>query len=343
MDINYFRCCVFVLLFTFGVCNRFLHMVYIVVLNWKGFYDTVWCLTSLFKLQDVNFRIIICDNFSPDNSYSNIRNWILDNQKGNCFLTQKKLIELDRGSAEKYIINNNEDALYLIQTGANLGFAGGNNVAIRFAMNQPDMHYVWVLNNDTEVEPDSLYHMVKRCESDPQIGICGSRLVYYHDKRILQGLGGIINPWLCTTKHYAAFEKSDLVFKDDEIEKNIDYIIGASMLLSRRLLEKIGLLCEDYFLYYEEVDIAQRAKPYFRIGVASNSVVYHKEGASTGGNKNFISDSCYLKNRLLIAKRFFPRNYWLVRLSYIVPMFNRIRRLQYLSFKLCVRLFVCGG
>ncbi len=318
-------------------------MNYIVVLNWNGGLDTILCLTSLFKLVKTPFRIVICDNASPDDSYGKIKSFLIDQQCNSHFMNKHKIVELNRQQAENYEIPEKEEAVYLIQNGENLGYAGGNNVGIRFAMNQPDMRYVWILNNDTEVDPDSLYHMVRRCESDPKIGICGSRLVYYHDKQKLQGLGGIINPWLCTTKHYAAFEKSDLVFKDDEIEKNIDYIIGASMLLSRRLLEKIGLLCEDYFLYYEEVDIAQRAKPYFRIGVASNSVVYHKEGASTGGNKNFISDSCYLKNRLLIAKRFFPRNYWLVRLSYIVPMFNRIRRLQYLSFKLCVRLFVCGG
>lgn len=184
--------------------------------------------------------------------------------------------------------------------------------------------------------------MVKRCESDPQIGICGSRLVYYYDKQKLQGLGGIINPWLCTTKHYAAFEKSDLVFNDDEVEKNIDYIIGASMLLSRGLLEKVGLLCEDYFLYYEEVDIAQRSKPYFKIGVASESIVYHKEGASTGGAMNYFSDACCLRNRLRIAERFFPKSYWIVRLSYIIAMFNRLRRRQFSSFNLCAKLLFTG-
>ncbi len=318
-------------------------MIYIIVLNWKGAEDTIACINSLFRIRNSEFRVVICDNASPDNSYAHIRGWLINQQDlSSNYMAQHSLVELDQIQSLHYLIPENEQSVYFIQTGSNLGYAGGNNVGIRFAMNQPDMRYVWILNNDTEVEPDSLYHMVKRCESDLKIGICGSRLVYYHDKQKLQGLGGIINPWLCTTKHYAAFEKSDLVFNDKDIENNIDYIIGASMLLSRSLLEKVGLLCEDYFLYYEEVDLAQRAKPYFRIGVASDSIVYHKEGASTGGNKNFISDSCYLKNRLLIAKRFFPKTYWLVRLSYIAPMFNRIRRLQYLSFKLCVRLFVCG-
>ena len=318
-------------------------MIYIIVLNWKGAADTIACLNSLFFLKDVKFHIVVCDNASPDNSYSDIRDWLINQkQQSSGYMESCSLIELTNDDSLHYLIHEEDKSIYLIQTGANLGYAGGNNVGIRFAMNQPDMSYVWVLNNDTEVEPDSLYYMVERCESDPKIGICGSKLVYHHDRSKLQGLGGIINPWLCTTKHYAAFEKSDVVFKDDEVEKNIDYIIGASMLLSRSLLERVGLLCEDYFLYYEEVDLAQRAKPYFKIGVASDSVVYHKEGASTGGNKSFISDSCYLKNRLLIAKRFFPKSYWVVRVSYIITLFNRLHRFQLLSFKLCIRLLFTG-
>lgn len=318
-------------------------MIYIIVLNWKGAADTIACLNSLFFLKDVKFHIVVCDNASPDNSYSDIRDWLINQkQQSSGYMESCSLIELTNDDSLHYLIHEEDKSIYLIQTGANLGYAGGNNVGIRFAMNQPDMSYVWILNNDTEVESDSLYYMIKRCGLDHRIGICGSRLVYYHDKQKLQGLGGIINPWLCTTKHYAAFEKSDVVFKDDEVEKNIDYIIGASMLLSRSLLERVGLLCEDYFLYYEEVDLAQRAKPYFKIGVASDSVVYHKEGASTGGNKSFISDSCYLKNRLLIAKRFFPKSYWVVRVSYIITLFNRLHRFQLLSFKLCIRLLFTG-
>lgn len=315
-------------------------MVYIVVLNWKGAMDTIACLSSLFNLRDVQFRIVVCDNCSPDNSYHTIREWLMNQQQG--YMAQHNLIEFDRLQAEKYRIAEKEQGLYLVQTGENRGYSAGNNVGIRFALNQPDMRYVWILNNDTEVESDSLYHMVKRCQLDPKIGICGSRLVYYHDKQKLQGLGGIINPWLCTTKHYAAFEKSKLVFKNDEVEKNIDYIIGASMLLSRNLLGKVGLLCESYFLYYEEVDIAQRSKPYFNIGVASDSIVYHKEGASTGGAMNYFSDACCLKNRLRIAEKFFPKSYWIVRFSYIIAMFNRLRRRQFVSFILCAKLLFTG-
>ena len=94
------------------------------------------------------------------------------------YMQGRSLVELDKISAESHFVSENKDAVFLVQTGTNLGYAGGNNVGIRLALNQEDMQYVWILNNDTEVEPNSLLELVKRCKKDPGIGICGSRLVY---------------------------------------------------------------------------------------------------------------------------------------------------------------------
>lgn len=297
-------------------------MVYIVVLNWKNAIDTIACINSLLELKNVLFRIIICDNSSPDDSYSVIRTWLLDNGHiGSC-----KLIELDRHHAEKYTISSNEDGVYLIQTGANLGYAGGNNVGIRFAMNQSDMRYVWVLNNDTVVDPFSLNYLVNRCEADSTIGICGSKLVYDHDRSKLQGFGGIYNSWFCSTKHYAAFADSDLIFDEVAVSSKIDYVIGASIFFPRLFLEEIGLFCEDYFLYYEEIDMCLRAKGKFNIGIAVDSIVYHKEGASTNGGVSVISDFYSVRNRLIITKKFNPLKYIFVWCSLFGVLFNRIMR-----------------
>ncbi len=304
-------------------------MVYIVVLNWKGATDTIACLKTLFGLVGVDFRIIICDNASPDDSYGQIRDWLIEEKNRDAdYMQGRSLVELDKISAESHLVSENEDAVFLVQTGNNLGYAGGNNVGIRLALNQEDMQYVWILNNDTEVEPNSLSELVKRCQMDSGIGICGSRLVYYHDRNKLQGLGGLYNPWLCTTRHYAAFADSTKVFDDDQVASEIDYVIGASMLLTRPLLEQVGLLCEDYFLYYEELDICLRAKGKFRLGVASNSVVYHKEGASTGGGRSDLADYYAVRNRLLLTKKLNHHYYFPVLLSLVFVCINRIRRLE---------------
>jgi len=313
-------------------------MVYIVVLNWKGATDTIACIKTLFGLVGVDFRIIICDNASPDDSYTQIRDWLIEEKNRDAgYMQGRSLVELDKISAESHFVSENKDAVFLVQTGTNLGYAGGNNVGIRLALNQEDMQYVWILNNDTEVEPNSLLELVKRCKKDPGIGICGSRLVYYHDRSKLQGLGGLYNPWLCTTRHYAAFADSDMVFDDDRVASEIDYVIGASMLLTRPLLEQVGLLCEDYFLYYEELDICLRAKENFRIGVASNSVIYHKEGASTGGGRSELADFLAIKNRLVLTKKFNRKRYLLVWFATWGAFWNRVKRGEWIKSKNIVK------
>lgn len=310
-------------------------MVYIIVLNWKNAEDTIACFKSLLGLKDADFRIVICDNASPDDSYIEIKESLLAMPVAN----EYDLIELNRSEAESYLIPEKEQGVYLVQTGENLGYAGGNNVGIRLAMNQADMRYVWVLNNDTEVEPDSLYELLDRCEKDSGIGICGSRLVYDHDRTKLQGLGGVYNSWFCRTKHYAAFMDSQTTFDDDSVSKQIDYVIGASMILTKPLLEKVGLLCEDYFLYFEELDISLRAKGFFKIGVATKSIVYHKEGASTESGKSDLADFYSIKNRLLVTKKFKRKKILTVWLSLFVVCCVRGRNMEWSKAKQCMKIF----
>lgn len=305
-------------------------MVYIIVLNWKGAKDTIACLSSLSNLRKVEYRIVVCDNASPDNSYQEI----LDEVKHMPQYRNYSIVELSRDEAETYNISTDvsiENKLYFIQTGQNLGYAGGNNVGIRFAMNQADMRYVWLLNNDTEVDPDALYYLVDRCEYNKQIGICGSRLVYYYDREHLQGLGGVYNKWWGTTHHYAAYQPSDSIFDDDTVSNEIDYVIGASMLLTRDLLDGVGLLCEDYFLYFEELDLSLRAKNVFKQSIATKSIVYHKEGGTTndGNSKSNFADYLAIKNRVLITKKYNQKYLIFVCISLVFVFFNRIRRFQF--------------
>ncbi len=99
-------------------------MVYIIILNWKGAADTLACLDSLALLRGVDYRLVICDNASPDHSYDDIRAGLLTSMH----YAARPLVELERTEAEQYVIPAAEqNALYLIQTGDNLGYAGGNN------------------------------------------------------------------------------------------------------------------------------------------------------------------------------------------------------------------------
>ena len=148
-------------------------MIYIVVLNWRGADDTIACLQSLMDLQGAAFQIIVCDNGSDDGSYECIRDWIQSHRDNHAYLRAHPLRELTRKEAEQ-LSPEPPPALYLVQTGANLGYSGGNNVGIRLALTNPQAEFVWLLNNDTEAEPDSLLRLVERCQARPDIGICGS-------------------------------------------------------------------------------------------------------------------------------------------------------------------------
>jgi len=113
----------------------------------------------------------------------------------------------------------------------------------------------------------------------------------------------------------------------------MSYVVGASMLATAKFVREVGPMCEDYFLYYEELDWVIRSGGRFRLGFAPRSVVYHKEGATAGSDPNWrtrsaISDLCAIRNRLLITRRFFLPYYPVVFTSIVAALFRRVLRRQ---------------
>lgn len=298
--------------------------VYIILVNWNGWRDTLECLESLVLLNYPDFRIVVCDNGSTDDSSLQIRQWMHDRPER--FAVYARLVA-DNGG------NGDEDTpLVLINTGSNLGFAGGSNVGMRYAMAQGDNAYCWLLNNDTLVEPDALSWLVARMQEDKSIGICGSTLRLYHDRQRIQALGGgHYYRWIGLPWHYGRFSRWPGTVPRQPAESRMNYVEGASMLVSRQFIEQIGLLCEDYFLYFEEVDWALRAGGRFKLGYAPNSVVYHKVGSSIGtsshpARKSFTCDYFNIRNRILFTRRFYPRA---LPLIYLVLSSEILIRLLY--------------
>lgn len=225
--------------------------VYIIILNYNGYDDTTACLESLKELDYPDYHVITVDNDSPDGSGVRLAS---------------------------FIASLGDSRFEFIESGENCGFAAGNNVGIRVALER-GADYIWMLNNDTEVEPDALSQLVAKIESDEHLGIVGSRLMYYHDRERVQGLGGWYSPMTGRAGHIT--EERDL--------GSLAYIIGASMLVRAGVFREVGLLTEDYFLYFEELDIAERIRGHYTQGVATGSVVYHRVGASIGDLSDFSS------------------------------------------------------
>lgn len=293
--------------------------IYILILNWNGWGDTLECLESVFRSRHPHFRVILCDNGSEDGSLEKVKAWAagkLDVRvppstplRHLSFPPLAKPVlwaEFTRSEAER---GGNEGAptppLVLIQTGANLGFAGGNNVGLRYALAQKDCAGVWLLNNDTVVEADALEHLLARLAQDRRIGMCGSMLPFYDRPEVVWAMGGgTYNRWFAWSYNIGfgrpVPDEADRGF----VESRMDYLAGASMFVTTDFLREVGLMCEEYFLYFEEPDWSFRGRGRFTLAFAPESMVYHKVGASTGSR---VSMFYMLKNQLLFTGKFFPK------------------------------------
>jgi GT2 family glycosyltransferase len=245
--------------------------VVVLLLNWNNWKDTNECLASLRGLDYGNWRVLVLDNGSTDDSVRCIRERFPDAE--------------------------------IMELGANLGYAKGNNAGIRAAL-KCGADYVWLLNNDTRVDGMSLRALVEKAEADPRIGAVGSAIYRMADPERLQAWGGDVNFWLGRSRHF-------LMPVADE---RIQFLTGASLLLRRSVLESVGALDEGYFFYWEDADYCFRIRRAgWRLAVAGNSRVWHKEAATA--SKNIVkSDLDFTKS----AVRFFRRNAPLPALSLAV-------------------------
>jgi len=315
--------------------------IYIILLNYNGWRDTIECLESVLKNDYKNYQIIVVDNDSPNNSMDYIINWAEGRQEV-LYDENSQLKHLSQPFKKKpldYVFYTKREALnggdkgkesnlnnpvILIQAGENGGFAAGNNIGIKYALSKDDFQYVWLLNNDTVIEKSSLSLLVSHA-SKKGLGISGSALIYYDNPKKVQAYGGHINKFFATGSH---------ILDVSEIEEKLDYVVGASFLLNKKVLDKTGLLPEEYFLYYEETDYCFNASNNgFRLGVDIDSIVYHKEGAATGANENVkekseFSDVLSLKNRIKFHKKYLGGGFWLWA-GMVLVILNRIRRGQF--------------
>lgn len=279
------------------------YLVFIVILNWNHAEDTLSCVASVRQINTVPVRVVVCDNASEPGDVDRLREGLIA-QFGS-------LPELDaKSSAGDSAVSNSP--VTLIHTGSNLGYAGGMNAGIRHAMGCKAATHVWVLNNDTEVTPDVLLHMLARMESDSRIGICGSTLVYHGAREKVQAWGGAAyQPWRARSMALGAFTATSTVPPDpSEVESQMAYVIGASMLVSRRFIDSVGLMDPRYFLYSEEHDWAHRGREAgFLLAWAPKAIVFHKHGATIGtasSGGSALSLFYLFRNKAAFAARYHP-------------------------------------
>lgn len=307
----------------------------IIVLNYNNWKDTIACLESIFLGIYKNFNVIVVDNASHDHSIEKISEWA----SGNLIVEKPEFIENSISVPKPIkhsIIQGEETTVYkdqplvIIANKENPGYAGGNNIGLKYSLKSPNK-YIWILNNDTYIKNDSLEALLSFSKNNPGIGLIGSKLMFYHAPTKIQAIGGRYNKFTGATYHVG----ENLPENSDIDALKIDYPVGASLFLNKDFIEKVGLMNEEYFLYFEELDWVQRAKiKGIGFGYCADSIIYHKEGATSGINhvKNFkseLSDYWSLRNRLVFSKKYYKAYLPFVYFSFTYVILNRIKRRQF--------------
>ncbi len=249
-------------------------MVAVILLNWNNSRDTLECLRSLISDRFPHKRIIVVDNDSSARDYENLIAGIRG--MGNSFreIREEEIEEVDPSTLDDFLI--------VVKNRENYGFAGGNNRGIKLALKFRDVKYLWLLNNDTVVKDDTLLNLVKRIEKDNRTGFVGSVLLYFSYPDKIQAVGGgKFYPWFGSArlimKGKSVRGRKFRELREEEVLKRINYIMGASLMVRREVIEQAGLLDEVFFLYGEEVDWQLRGrKKGWKTGVSLDSYVYHK-------------------------------------------------------------------
>jgi GT2 family glycosyltransferase len=267
--------------------------IFTVIVNWNGKRDTLNCLSSLGKIRHGNVELscIVVDNGSADDSVKAIKSEFPE--------------------------------VTVLSTGKNLGFTGGNNAGIAYALGH-GADYIWLLNNDTVVDTDVLSFV--SAFADPKAGACGSKIYFapgheYHRSRYSLADGGRVI-WYAGGKidwknMYASHRGVDEVDKGQyDRQEETPFITGCSFVIRASVVRSTGMLDDRYYLYLEDLDWSLRIqRAGWKTVYVPASKVWHINAGSTGRPGNPLHEYYLTRNRLLFGFRYAPARtkYALVR------------------------------
>jgi GT2 family glycosyltransferase len=243
--------------------------VAVIILTWNRVDDVVTCLESFSSLEYPNYEVIVIDNASEDDTVTTVR---------------------ERFPWAKLIVNER-----------NLGYVGGNNVGIRYALDN-GFHHVFILNSDTKVTPDVLSELVRVMQSDPRIAIAGAKNLLMEDPTYTWGKYGILTWGPMLVRTHGHFEPDS----PEPSTVDVDWVIGNGCLMRREALEEVGLFDPAFFQVNEDVDWSMRARKLgHRVVYVDTAAILHKGASSADITKPRAFSYGYFlgRNALMFARK----------------------------------------
>ncbi|UCF78326.1 MAG: glycosyltransferase family 2 protein [Candidatus Eiseniibacteriota bacterium] len=266
--------------------------VAVIVVNWNAREDTRECIESLGRSSHSPLDVILVDNASSDGSVTHLKQLFPE--------------------------------VTFIQNPRNEMFARASNAGMRLALERGADH-LFLLNNDAVVEEGTVHELVRVLESSPDVGLVGSKILYFSQKDVIWSAGGEVMLWAGITRHRGIRQRDSGQFDE---QADVGYLTGCALMAKRGLVERVGFLDPSYYMYGEDADWCLRArKTGFRVVYVPASRVWHKVSLSTGGE--FSAPKMYEKTRSNV--RLFARHarpyHWvtipLVSVAYLLALLVR--------------------
>lgn len=270
--------------------------VIVILVNWDRPHDTLECIRSLESSDYPNFTTVVVDNGSIDDSLS---------------------------------ILKQVAKIVLIKAGANLGFTGGNNLGIKYAL-EHKADCVLLLNNDALIAPDALSKMVAVAESDGKIGIVTPKILYHPERDRIWAAGTKYYGW-CMTTRLTGYRQTDV--GQYAGERDLSWATGCVMLIKKEVLTEVGSLNDELFAVGEDLDYGLRTiKQGYRIKYMPSAVVWHKESVSAGGHD--APQYVYYQTRnLVVLQRRWAKNVFHLALAQVIACLHFGKRVLILSIR----------
>jgi GT2 family glycosyltransferase len=244
--------------------------VAVIVLNWNGKDDTLSCLKSVRAQSNVIVHTVLVDNASSDQSVAAVR---------------ESFPEVE-----------------VIESGANLGYAGGNNVGLEHAL-QRGFDYIFVLNNDTVLDPTCLAKLVADLKAHPNAAAAGPKALFMDSPTTIHFGGGVLTQRGVADHLGMGQQDGPQFFSGDS-----DWLTGCAILFRSRALKEIGLFESKFFLLFEDLDWSMRARKLgYKLRFAADARLWHKGSASFGKPFSPSYWYYYSRNNLLWIERTFSR------------------------------------